>query len=62
MIGFLFTFRFCSISHGVFPDLIALRFDLESLTRRLTVLFFTYNMLVKRHSYFLALCFLTGVG
>ena len=49
------------ISHGVVIDLIALRFDLAAPTWRIAVFFFMYNMLVKIHSDFLALGFLTGV-
>ena len=42
-------------------NLIDLRLDLAAPTWRVAVLFFTYNMLVKRHSDFLAIGFLTGV-
>ena len=59
---FKFPFRFGFNSHGLVPALIALRFDLAAPTRPIAFLFFASNMLVKRHSYFLALGFLTGVG
>ena len=39
----------------------ALRLAFVAPTRRFAVLFLTYNMLVKRHSDFLLLGFLTGV-
>ena len=45
-----------------FYSLIALRFDLAALTRRIAFFLFTYNMLLKIHSDILALGFLTGVG
>ena len=44
------------------PGLIDFRFDLETPTQQVAVLFFTSNMLLKRHSDFLALDLLTGVG
>ena len=58
---FEFHFLFCFNAHGVVPYLIALRLDLSDTTRWVEVLFFISNMLVKRHSDFLALGFLTGV-
>ena len=58
---FEFSFIFCFNAHGVAPYLIALRFDLAAPTRRVAVYFFTYNMLVKRHSDLIALGFLTGI-
>ena len=46
----------------VVPDLIYLRFVLEALTQWIAVLFFTSNMLVKRHCDFPALSFLSVDG
>ena len=54
-------FCFCFNTHGVVLDLIDLIFDLAAMTRRVAVLFFKSNMLVKRHSDFIALGLLTGV-
>ena len=51
-----------SIAHGVVPDLFALRLNLVAPTRQISVFFFTSNMLVKRHSDFIALGFLTSAG
>ena len=48
-------------AYGVVPDLFYLRFDSAAPTRRVAVLFFTSYMLVKRHSEFVSLGFLTGV-
>ena len=59
---FDFPFRFGFNAHVVVPALIAMRFDLAALTRWIAVLFLTSNMLVKRHSDFLTLGLLTGVG
>ena len=39
----------------------ALCFDFEAPIRRFDILFLTFNMLVNKHSDFLALGFLTGV-
>ena len=58
---FEFSFRFYFNAHGVVPYLIVLRSDLEAPTRRVAVLFFTSNMLVKRHSDFIALSLLDDV-
>ena len=55
------TFLFGFNAYVVVPYCNALRFYLEYLTRRVAVLFFTYNMLVKRHGDFIVLGFLTGV-
>ena len=62
--GFIFdfSFHFVFFSHSVVPALIDLRFDLAAMNLRIEKLFFTSNMLVKIHSDFLALGFLTGVG
>ena len=38
-----------------------LRFDFEAPTRSFALFFLTFNMLVKRHSDFLALGVLTGI-
>ena len=57
-IYFLFGFN----DHGVVPALIFMCFDLSAPTQRTAVLFFTYNMVVKRHSTFIALGFLSVVG
>ena len=48
--------------HGTVPDLIALLFYLAAPTKWIYVFFFKYNMLVKRHSDFLAFGLLTVVG
>ena len=58
---FELPFRFCFNAHGVVTYLIALRFDLAAPNRRVEVLIFTSNMLVKRHSDFISLGLLTGV-
>ena len=58
---FDFAFRFCFNAHGVVPYLIASLFDLEAPTQRVSVFFFTSKMLVKGHSYVIALGFLTGI-
>ena len=56
MVDFLdYLFLFGFNAHSVVPDLFALQFGLKCLNRLIAVLFFTYNMLVKRHSSFLAL-------
>ena len=52
--------RFYFNAHVIFPNLIALRLDLEDLTQRVAVSF-TSKMLVNRNSDFRALSFLTGV-
>ena len=62
IVYFLISFSRFFIAHVVVPALIALRFELAAPTQRIAVLLFTSNMLLKRHSYFLALDFLTGVG
>ena len=54
-----FFVLFC-YAHGVFPNLIALRLDLAAQTQRVVVFFFTSKTLVNIHSYFQALCLLTG--
>ena len=59
---FEFYFHFGPNAHGVFSYLIALRFDLAAPNRRVAVFFYTYNILVKRHIYFLSLGLLNGVG
>ena len=51
-----------SNSHDVVPALIALHFDLAARTRQITAFFFTHNILMKIHSIFLVLGFLTGIG
>ena len=58
---FDFAFRFCFNAHGRVTYLIALRYDLEAPTQRVSVFFFTSKMLVKRHSDFIALGLLNGV-
>ena len=60
-IDFLVTFQFCFNTHGVVKYLIYLRLHLESPTCQVAILFFTYNMVVNRHSDFLAHGLLTGV-
>ena len=62
MLIFEFPFRFGLNAHGVVPYLIDLRFVLAAPTQRIAVFFFTYNILVKTHSDFLSLSFLSGVG
>ena len=59
-----FKFSLCCDlnNHGVVPPLIDLYFNLSAPNQQMAVLFFTSNMLVKRHSDFLSLGFLTGVG
>ena len=59
-----FEFLFCFFfnAHGVVPYLIDLCYDLSAHTQQISGLFFISNMEVKRHSAFLALGFLTGVG
>ena len=54
-------FLFVLLVHRLLPNLMALRFDFSVPTRRFDVFFLTSNMLVKRHSDFLALYFLTVV-
>ena len=44
------------------PTFMALRFDSAATKRRFSVFGLTSNMLVNKHSYFLALGFLTGVN
>ena len=53
---------FCFNGYGVGTVLIALRFDLAALTRRIAILFFISNMLMKRHSDFSALGLLSVGG
>ena len=55
-------FHFGFNYRGIFPALNNLWFDLANLTQQIAVFFFTSNMLVKRHSDFLAFIFLNGVG
>ena len=62
VVYFEFPFRFFFNAHSVFLALIVLCFNLAAPTQRIEVLFFTYNMVVKRHSDFIALGFLNGVG
>ena len=62
IVDFEFPFRFGFNAHVVVPALIALCFDLAAPTRRIAVLFFISNMLVKRHSDFLELGFLSVGG
>ena len=59
---FEFYFHIGFFFHSVVPDSIYLPFYLADLTRRIAFFFFASNMLLKRHSNFLALGFLTGVG
>ena len=58
---FELSFHFGFNSYGVVLGLIALRFYLSSPTWPVAVFFFTYNMVVKRHSDFPSLDLLTGV-
>ena len=62
VIDFEFTFRFGVNDHGVIIDLNTLRFYLAALNQQVVVLFFMSNMLVKRHSDFIALFFFAGFG
>ena len=57
---FALPFRFFFNSHVVVPYLITLCLDSAYPTRRVAVFFLTPNMLVKIHSGFLSLGFLTG--
>ena len=61
--SFIFKCPFCFVLlvHKVLPTFVALHLDFAAPTRRLAILFLTSNMLVKRYSDFLSLCFLTGV-
>ena len=52
---------FFFLVHRLLPTFLDLRLDFAAPTRRFSVLFLTFNMMVKRHSDFLALGFLTGV-
>ena len=61
IVCFLVSFSLYFIARGVVPALISLRSDLAAPTQQIVVIFFTYNMLVKIHSGFLALSLLTGV-
>ena len=56
-----FTFHFDFNNHCVVSALISLWFYLAAPTQRIAI-FFTCNMLVKRHSDFIALGLLTVVG
>ena len=58
---FEFPIRFGYNARGLVPYLIALRLDLEPPNRQLAIFLFTPNMLVKKHSDFLALGLSTGV-
>ena len=58
---FEFCFRFVFLVHRLLPNLMALSLEFAATIRRFTVFGLTCNMLVKRHSDFLALGALTGV-
>ena len=52
---------FFFLVHRLLPTFLDLRLDFAAPTRRFSVLFLTFNMMVKRQSDFLALGFLTAV-
>ena len=54
-------FSFCFIGTQDITTFMDLRLDFADPTQRFAVLFLTFNMLVNKHSDFLALGFLTGV-
>ena len=58
---FELPFCFVLLVHRLLPTFMDLRLDFAAPTRRFAVFFLTSNMLVKRHSDFLALYFLAGV-
>ena len=61
LVDFLMPFSFFLFVRRLVPTLMALCFYFEATIRRFSVFCLTSNMLVKRHSDFLALGFLTGV-
>ena len=58
---FEWPFRFCFFVRRLLHTFMALRLDFSATKRRLAVVGLTANMFVNKHSYFLALAFLTGV-
>ena len=52
-----YPFCFVLLVHRILPNFMALRFHFAAPTRHFAVFFLTWNMLVKRHSDFLALGF-----
>ena len=61
LIDFELTFSLALLFHMLLPTFMDLSLDFADPTQRFAVLFLTFNMLVNKHSDFLALGFLTGV-
>ena len=53
-------FRFFLLVHRLLPTFMVLILNFAAPTRRFSVLFLTFNMVVNKHSYFPALGILTG--
>ena len=61
LIGFECPFCFILLAHWLVPTLMAVCFDFSSTIQCFAVYFQKFNILVNKHSNFLALGFLTGV-